>query len=58
MAVSTIYVLVHREEGPVSTFQTLSEAKRALNEVLRDEPEWSGDFTIEPFSLTVVPAGR
>ena len=53
MPVPTIYVLVHRREGPISTFLTLSEAKRELNRVLWEEPEWRGDFTIEPFSLAV-----
>ena len=51
-----LYVLSHREHGPISTFTSLVEAKAALNEVLRDEPEWTGDFTIEPFAMGAADA--
>ena len=51
-----LYVLYHREFGPMSTFTSLVEAKAALNQVLRDEPEWTGDFTIEPFAMHVADA--
>lgn len=43
-----LYVLAHREHGAIATFEGLGEAKRELNELLRNEPAWSGDFTIEP----------
>ena len=49
----TFYVLVHRKHGAISTFLTVQEAKRELNQVLLEESEWSGDFTIEPVRETV-----
>ena len=45
-----LYVLAHREHGAIAAFEGLADAKRELNELLRNEPAWTGDFTIEPRS--------
>jgi hypothetical protein len=49
----TLYSLVHGDAGPVATFTTEAEAQRELEAVLRDEPDWIEDLSIEPFELIV-----
>lgn len=48
-----LYVLVHREAGPVSTFTTLAEAEAELAAVLEDEPDGRPDLWVEAFVLVV-----
>lgn len=48
-----LYTLVHWDFGPVSTFTTLEDAERELAAVLRDEPEWEAELSIESFELVV-----
>ena len=40
----TLYSLVHREFGPISTFATQAEPQRDLEAVLRDEPDWAEEL--------------
>jgi hypothetical protein len=49
--VAALYSLVHREEGPISTYLTKAKAERELEAVLRDEPDWADDLYIEPFEF-------
>ena len=48
-----LYVLVHREAGPDSTFTTRVEAEAELAAVLEDEPDWRPDLWVESFQLIV-----
>jgi hypothetical protein len=48
-----LYMLVHRDTGPVATYRTEAEAQRALEAVLRDEPDWEGDIYVEAFEFVV-----
>ncbi len=50
-----MWVLVHREGGPVQTFMSRDEAERVRDAVIADEPSWAEDVTIEPFELRVDP---
>ncbi len=50
---TTFYVIVHREGGPLATFLLARDAKAALAEILLDQPDWRGALTVEPFTLTV-----
>ncbi len=50
---TTFYVIVHREGGPLATFLLARDAEDVRNEILRDQPDWRGDLTVEPFRLTV-----
>ena len=44
-----LYVVVHRDAGPLATFLTEAEAELERDEILNDEPEWADDVWIEPF---------
>ena len=48
-----LYVLVHREVGPLRTFFTRDDAEAELVAAFSDKPEWIGDLWIEPFRLRV-----
>jgi len=48
-----LYSLVHREGGPVATYNSEAQARRSLEAVLRDEPDWVDDIWIEPFEFRV-----
>jgi hypothetical protein len=56
--VEDLWVLVHSEHGPISTFLTEAEAARELARVLWEEPTWKGDVWIEPFRLVVAEPSR
>ena len=51
-----LYMLVHRVGGPVATYRTEAEARGALEAVLRDEPGWADELSIEPFEFTIARA--
>ena len=46
-----LWSLVHREYGPLDAFLTREEAEQALRDVVRDEPGWANDLSVEPFSF-------
>jgi hypothetical protein len=48
-----LYMLVHRDSGPVATYRTEDEAERALAAVLRDEPGWADEIYVEAFEFVV-----
>jgi hypothetical protein len=50
----TFYSPCHRENGPVATYETEEEARRDLEAVLRDEPDWVDQMFIEPFDFVVM----
>ncbi len=50
---TTFYVIVHREGGPLATFLLARDAEDVLDEILLDQPDWRGALTVEPFTLTV-----
>jgi hypothetical protein len=51
-----LYVLAHRDYGPISTFLSREEADGELARVFGDEPTWVCTMRVEPFAL-VVEAG-
>ena len=51
--VPDLYALVHREAGPVKTYLNIYDAMKAMQEVLRDEPDWWQDVWAEPFHFVV-----
>lgn len=54
-----LYVIMHRDDGPVGSFLTPYEAGRALATMLLEEPERLDDVWLEPFELVVAePAAR
>jgi hypothetical protein len=53
----TLYSLVHREEGSLSTNLSEEEAQRELEAVLRDEPDWVDDLNVGRFEVIVVAEG-
>jgi hypothetical protein len=48
-----LYSLVHREAGRLGTFLSRGEAEAARDDVLRDEPDWIEDLTVEPFDFII-----
>ena len=48
-----LWSVMHRELGPVCTLLTRKEAELALAEMLRDEPGWADELSVEPFSFRV-----
>ena len=48
-----LYVLVHRECGPIATFLTARDANDALMDFVEDEPGSAGDVFVEPFDAVV-----
>jgi hypothetical protein len=44
---------MRREAGPLATFTTPAEAQPELEAVLADEPGWTDELWIEPFTLEV-----
>lgn len=48
-----MWVLTHREAGPVHTFMSREEAESVRQAVVADEPEWEDLVRIEPFDLRV-----
>lgn len=52
-----LYSLVHREAGPVCTYSTRELAQRDLEAVLRDEPDWKDDISIEVFEFVLQESG-
>jgi hypothetical protein len=51
--VAELYVLVHRECGPIGTFLTAWDANDALMDFVEDEPDSMGDVFVEPFDVVV-----
>jgi hypothetical protein len=51
--VAELYVLVHRECGPIGTFLSARDANDALIDFVEDEPESRGDVFVEPFDVVV-----
>jgi hypothetical protein len=51
--VAELYVLVHRECGPIGTFLTAWDAHDALMDFVEDEPDSAGDVFVEPFDVVV-----
>jgi hypothetical protein len=49
--VADLYILVHRDYGPISTFLTRADAEDELARVFGDEPTWVGTMSVEPFEL-------
>ena len=49
----TLFALVHRDAGLVSTYLTLGEAEADMHRVLDDEPEWVDDLWVETFRFVV-----
>ncbi len=52
-AMPKMWVLTHREAGPVQTFMSRDEAESVCQAVIADEPEWEDLVRIEPFDLRV-----
>ena len=48
-----LHTLVHADAGPLASCLTRQEAEAERAAVLRDEPSWAGDLSIETFSLVV-----
>lgn len=48
-----MWVLTHRDAGPIQTFTTQELAERARERVLAEEPEWGDLVTVEPFEFMV-----
>ncbi len=48
-----LYVLVHREYGPIGTFLTAWDANDALMEFIEDEADSMSDVFVEPFDVVV-----
>ncbi|HEX2111538.1 MAG TPA: hypothetical protein VHF67_08285 [Gaiellaceae bacterium] len=48
-----LYVLAHRDFGPISTFLTREQAENELKRVFGNEPTWVGKLIVEPFELVV-----
>jgi hypothetical protein len=42
-----LFTLVHRERGPLATFDTPAEAAQEMVRVVQGEPEWLHDLRIE-----------
>jgi hypothetical protein len=55
--VADLYVLAHRDYGPITTFVSREAAEEELERVFGDEPTWVGTLTVEPFELVVEDAG-
>lgn len=54
-----LYVIMHRDHGPVGSFLTPYAAGRALATMLLDEPERLHEVWLEPFELVVAePVSR
>jgi hypothetical protein len=53
VSVADLYILSHRELGPLETFLTKRDANGALAAVVRDEPDWASDLTLELFDFVV-----
>ena len=51
-----LYALVHRDAGPLATFDTAFEAGREMVRVLQDEPDWRHELTIERRELAASTA--
>lgn len=51
--VPEMWVLTHRDAGPIQTFTTQELAERARERVLAEEPEWGDLVTVEPFEFMV-----
>ena len=51
--VPDLWVLTHRESGPIATFLTKREANEALVGMARDESAWLPMLRIEPFDVVV-----
>jgi hypothetical protein len=57
--VADLYVLMHLEEGPVTTAFDPVEAGREMAKVIRDDPDALASLWIEPFNVVVAePAQR
>ena len=52
-AAADLWTLRHAGLGPLATFRTRDEAEADLAAVLRDEPGWADDLSIEPFQFVV-----
>ena len=50
------WVLRHRVHGAAATFDSRAEAEQALQRVLRDEPTWAPELSVELFDLAAVEA--
>jgi hypothetical protein len=48
-----LWVLTHRELGPIRTFLSRDDAEAELERVFGDEPTWAGTMWIEPFRFVV-----
>jgi hypothetical protein len=55
--VADLYVLAHRDYGPITTFVSREAAEKELERVFGDEPTWVGTLTVEPFELVVEDVG-
>ena len=53
MGISDLYVIVHREHGPVTTRLTPHEATREVVRQLAVDPDRRYDLWIEPFDIVV-----
>ena len=54
-----LYVIMHREHGPIGSFLTPYAAGRAMATMLLEEPDRLDDVWLEPFELVVAePAAR
>jgi hypothetical protein len=48
-----LWVLVHRELGPLTTYRTQADALGDLMRVFDDNPSWAGEIWVEPFEDSV-----
>ncbi len=54
-----LYVIRHREHGPIGSYLTPYDAGRALASMLLEDPDRLDDVWLEPFELVVAePAPR